>query len=84
MLGYIATVLQKYQHLTPSKPEHSPHIYPQTTYGDSRIAPIPDSLTSLVSNVKKKRIEGIVRSLLFYARAVDPIILPALNDISAE
>ena len=52
MPGYIATVLQKYQHPTPSKPEHSPHISPQTTYGASHIAPIPDSLAPIVSNVK--------------------------------
>ena len=84
MPGYIPAVLQKYQHSSPTKPEHSPHISPQTTYLVSHIAPIPDSLAPLVSNVKKKRIEGIVRSLLFYARAVDPIILPALNDIAAE
>ena len=84
MPGYIATVLQKYQHPIPTKPEHSPHISPQTTYGASHIAPIPDSLAPLVSNVKKNRIEGIVGSLLFYARAMYPIILPAFNDIVAE
>ena len=62
MPGYIATVLQKYQHPIPTKPEHSPHISPQTTYGASHIANIPDSLAPLVSNVKKKRIDDIVGS----------------------
>ena len=62
MPGYIATVLQKYQHPTPFKPEHSLRISPQTTYGASHIAHIPDSLAPLVSNVKKKRIEDIVGS----------------------
>ena len=34
--------------------------------------------------LKKKRIQKIIGSLIFYARAVDPTILPALNDLAAD
>ena len=57
MSGYIATVLQKYNHPPPNTPEYSPHIYPQTTHGVTHIKSIPESIASAVSELKKKRIQ---------------------------
>ena len=38
----------------------------------------------LVSTAKQKRIQQVIRSLLFCARDVGPTPLPALNDLTAE
>ena len=95
MPGYITTVLHKYNHPPPDTPKYSPHIYSHniygathiyshTIYGATQIKPIPESIVPTMLELKKKRIQKIIGSLLFYARAVDPTILPALNDVAAD
>ena len=84
MPGYIANVLQKYNHPSPTTPEFSPFTCPPTTYGASHIKPLTDCTVPLVSTAKQKRIQQVIGSLLFYARAVDPTPLPTLNDLAAE
>jgi len=83
MPGYIAKVLKKYN--VPSlPPQHSPHTYNIPVYGKkTQFAPPPDTSPTL-SKEKTKRIQGIIGSLLYYARAIDSPILPALNELSAQ
>ena len=64
MPEYIATVLQKYNHPSPATPEFSPHICPPTTYGATHIKPISESIAPAVSELKKKRIQKIISSLI--------------------
>ena len=46
--------------------------------------PVANSTEPLVSPAKQTRIQKLIGSLLFYARTVDPTLLPTLNDIVAE
>jgi len=76
MDGYIADVLRRYNHPTPRKPQHSPHPHQPIIYGSSSQAvPTTDMGTPLCPS-DIKRIQGIVGSLLYYARAVDNKLLP--------
>ena len=64
-------------------PVSTPHAYNIPTYGrKTQYVPSPDTSPSL-SPIRKKRIQVIVGSLLYYARAIDSSLLPALNEISA-
>ena len=84
MNGYIANVLLKYNHQTPRKPQHSPHQHREIIYGAKQQL-IPDDDTSPVLDADGiKRIQGIVGSLLYYARAVDNKLLVALSAISSK
>ena len=84
MPEYIANILQKYNHPAPKTPEFSPFTCPPITYGASYIKLITDCMEPLVSTAKQKRIQQVIRSLLFCARDVGPTPLPALNDLTAE
>ena len=77
MPAYIAKVLERF---APSKQSGapSPSIYTPPSYGAKTQLATKD--TSLVlTQVEAKRIQEIVGSLLFYARGVDPTILPTVN-----
>ena len=51
--------------------------------GQRQYAPSPDT-TALLTDDKITRVQSIVGSLLYYGRAIDNTILPALNAIAAE
>ena len=84
MPQYVAKKLQNYQHSAPEKPQHTPHKWNQPVYGQkTQFAPEPDKTTDL--NAKdKKLVQSIVGAFLYYGRAIDPPILPALNEISTQ
>jgi hypothetical protein len=48
MPGYIARVLQRFQHVASGKAEHSPHSWQRPTFGaKTQFAPVPDSAAAL-------------------------------------
>ena len=84
MEKYIAKALSKFQHPRPRKHQPQPHRWTPPIYGASvQTPPKPDTTDSL-NAAKTKRIQEIVGTFLYLARAVDPTILVALNDISAK
>ena len=84
MPGYIPTKLKKYQHPTPQKPQYAPHKWLKPVYGKTlQHAPPPDTTDKLDAK-GIKHIQSICGSFLYYARAIDPTILPALNEISVQ
>jgi hypothetical protein len=84
MPGYISTLLLKFKHPQPAKPRHSPYKCLPITYG-SKSHITPDQDTSELLNASRKRhVQEIVGSLLYYARAVDNKLLFALSTISAR
>ena len=72
------------QHKLPSKPQFSPYLH--TPYvplkpGQRQYTPTPDE-SAFFSPTETTTIQQIVGSLLYYARAIDYILLPALNTTS--
>jgi hypothetical protein len=84
MPGYIPKALHKFQHTPPQKKTFAPHNWTTPAYGQkTQFAPPIDDSPSL-NPTETKRIQAIVGSLLYYARAVDPTMLPALNEIGTQ
>ena len=84
MRNYITNLLLKYNHPTPRKPQHSPHAHREIVYG-AKEQFLPDTDTSAPLDDKGiKRIQGIIGSLLYYARAVDNKLLATLSTISSQ
>jgi hypothetical protein len=81
MPGYISKALLKFQHLTPVCKVYVPHNWTWPAYGQkTQFAPPSDDSPPL--NAKETtRIQAIVSSLLYYTCAIDPTMLPALNEI---
>jgi hypothetical protein len=84
MPGYITRALHKFQHPTPSRPEHAPHAWNEPVYGRSTQLVAPSDESPLLDKAGILRVQSITGTALFYARAVDPTALVAIGTISAE
>ncbi len=77
-------LLLKFKHPQPAKPRLSPYKCLPISYGaKSHITHDPDSL-ELLDASRKRRVQEIVGSLLYYARVVDNKLLVALSAIAAR
>ena len=84
MPNYVTKKLQNFQHPTPTKPQYAPHVWNKPAYGkQTQYAPEPDR-TNFLDAKRTKLVQSIVGAFLYYARAMDPTILPALNEISTQ
>jgi hypothetical protein len=77
-------LLLKYKHPQPAKLRLSPYKCPPIAYGaKSHITPDPDALELLNAN-RKRCVQEIVGSLLYYAQAVNNKLLVELSTIAAR
>ena len=77
--GYIERALQRFQHPPPTRPEHAPHAWQKPVYGAmTQYAPDPDNAPALDATFSK-HLQEVLGTLLFYARAVDSAMLPAIG-----
>ena len=87
MPGYVQRLLSKLiNHQVPTSPQYSPHEYINikwTSKGDRQYAQQEDNSNAL-SIPETKWIQSAIGSLLYYARAIDSTMLPALGQIAAS
>jgi hypothetical protein len=84
MQGYVSTLLLKFKHPHPTTPWLSPYKCLHIAYGAKlHITPDPDSLELLDASLKC-HVQEILRSLLYYARAVNNKLLNTLSAIAAR
>ena len=84
MPRYVEQALHTFQHGVPTKPQYSPHPTTPFTYGvkgTCQYATTQDT-SPLLPPKEVKHIQSIIGSFLYYARAIDLTMLPALNEIS--
>jgi hypothetical protein len=84
MPGYIKKKLQEYKHLLPGRIQDCPYSPEPKQFGSDTQAPLMPDETALLDARGIKRIQQIVGSILYYARAVDMTILMALSSIAVE
>ena len=82
MPTYTHKALTKLNHPTPSKKQHAPHKWTAPAYGNT-IQTVDVDTSAPLSTKGQRRVQAIVGTFLYYARAVDPTILPAINDIAS-
>ncbi len=84
MPGYIENLLIKFKHPHPHKPRLSPYKCLPISYGaKAQLTPEADT-SELLDEHRKRRIQEIVGSLLYYARVVNNKLLVALSAIVAR
>jgi hypothetical protein len=83
MLGYVLNVLSKFQHGAPKHPQHTPSRYVKPVYGAKTQYATKDETPPLTAR-QCLTIQKVTRSVLYYARAVDPTVLMPLNDIAMK
>jgi hypothetical protein len=81
MPGYIKKKLQEYKHVHPKKPQHCPYSLEPKQFSSEAQRPHPGGKSKLLNNCGKKRIQKIIGSILYYARAVNMTDLMALSTI---
>ena len=83
MPDYVKKALIKLRHTPSSTPQHAPHRWVPITYGNKiQNAPVEDS-SAVLSETDTRHIQRIVGSFLYYARAIDNTIHPALNSLGS-
>jgi hypothetical protein len=80
MPGYIDNALKKYQHPMPMAPQDAPYAVAPIQYG-AKIQQVEINTTSPLSPAELKQVQDFVGTLLYYARAVNPMLLAALGAI---
>jgi hypothetical protein len=83
MPGYVERALQRFMHTKPARHESSPHDYNAPVYGSRQQYETQDTTPYLDLNDKQKILE-IVGVFLYYARAVDLTMIPALGTIASK
>ena len=86
MPGYIIQCLARFQHLKPSSPQYSPHHHNPIVFGTKgtrQYANKPDT-TAFLDKKGIKFVQSVTGTLLYYARAIDSTMLPALNEIASQ
>ncbi len=84
MPGYIKRQLLKYKHVVAPRPQHCPYSPEPRKYGTEAQAPLPPDTMRKLDKDKIKKIQKIVGSILYYARAVDMMVLMALSTIASK
>jgi hypothetical protein len=83
MPGYVKKKSNKFQHDAPKHPEDTPSKYVTPIYGAKTQYATRDE-TPLLSAKQCTNIQKITGSVLYYARAVYPMVIMPLNDIATE
>ena len=81
---YIPKVLTRFAHSIPKKPQHNPYKPFPKKYGKAAQDPLPVDDSEPLDLAGLKRVQQIVGSLLFYARAVDNTLLIGLSAIASQ
>jgi hypothetical protein len=84
MPGYIKAALHKYQHASPTRPEHAPHTWNPPVYGAKRqYVEDVNNIPALSANYVN-RLQQLTGTLLYYARAVDSTLIMPINVLAFE
>jgi hypothetical protein len=84
MPGYIKMKLQEYKHILPKKLQMCPYSPEPKKFGTEAQASLPHDSTPKLDAKGIKRVQKIMGSILYYARAVDMTVLMALSSIAVE
>jgi hypothetical protein len=88
MPGYIQKTLQRFfrpNHLLlKHRTARTPGIYVPPLYGSKLLQLATEDTTNFLTDVQKTEIQAIVGTILYYALAVDPSILPVANEIASQ
>jgi hypothetical protein len=83
MPGYIERALQRFEHPAPTKPEDSPHDWIKPNYGAHVQLTTPIDTSDSLSAKETKRLQEVIGTILYYARAIDNTMLVALSSLAA-
>eukprot|EP00804_Cyclotella_cryptica_P000181 CCRYP_017464-RA/>CCRYP_017464-RA protein AED:0.35 eAED:0.34 QI:0/0/0/1/0/0/3/0/357 len=84
MPGYCKKAGHRFHHPVPIKPQHQPYPHTPRTYGAKQQFVDTSDDSALLSNTDKTFIQEVIGVFLYYARAVDCTMLPALGSLATQ
>ena len=84
MLKYITDALKLFHHLSPKEPQYQPHPHFKQKFGAKAQYNKKADDYPLLNKHKKKFIQEVVGTLLYYARAFDCTMLTAIRSIAVQ
>ena len=84
MPGYVHEALQRFQWRAPNKPQGQPHKRTTPSYGSKVQYATKEEDSPSLTKEWKKLVQRIVGAFLYYGRAVDASMLPALSTIASD
>jgi hypothetical protein len=84
MPGYLPKALLRFKHTTPKKKQNSPHPHVITKYGAKTQYAMEEDDSPPLNKEDTKYIQAVAGTLLYYGRAVDNTILPALSATATQ
>ena len=82
MPAYIEQLLKRLAHPKPPRPVHAPHQWNKPVFGQHIQTGTDHDNSAKLPTTEIKVIQSIVGAVLYYTRAVDPTMYPALNEAS--
>ena len=84
MPGYVVEALHKFQYKQSKHPQHAIHKWTTPVYWQKCQYTLPPSSLPVFDSKGIKRIQSINGTFLYYACAVDPYILPIIDEMSTQ
>jgi hypothetical protein len=84
MLGYLTKAMTCFKHETPNKIQTSPHHHIKVEYGAKKQYLSNEEEPPALNKKETKYVQAVAGTFLYYARAVDPTIFPALSSLATE
>jgi Fe-S cluster biosynthesis and repair protein YggX len=81
---FVKNKLHKFQHPTPSKPQHAPANAAPINYGSRVQKPTPGDDSPPLSKAGIKRIQEIVGAFAWYSRSTDPTMAATLSQLAGR
>ena len=83
--GYIEAILNRFHHPHPNKTELAPHRYASCSFSAANAqAAILDNNTTRLNTSRVLGMQHVIGCILYYARAIDTPLLPALAEIGSN
>jgi hypothetical protein len=83
MPGYVDKALARFQHETANRPQHSPHAWTEPVYGAATQLTALEDTSPPINAAGIKRLQEVIGTFLYYARAIDSTMLVALGCLAA-
>ena len=84
MPGYVPKALKRFDHQPPTRPQDQPYPHVPPNYGAKVQYAKSADVSPPLTKEGKKYVMQVTGTFLFYARAVDSTMLPALSAIASE
>ena len=84
MPNYLTKELHKFQHPTPKRAQYAPHQWTPPDYGATKQLATPLDTSPPIPEERKRRIQKIIGTFLYYSRALDCTMIPALNTLTEQ